>query len=262
MPKIHPLSYVDSSAELADDVLVGPFCNIEGNVQIGPGCILDSHVTIKSGTSLGSNNYMAQGVVLGGDPQDRKYKGEPTFLRIENDNVFREYVTIHRATGEGNATYVGNDNFLMANVHLGHNVVIHDHITIANNTGISGHVTIEDLVTVGGMTGIHQFVRVGTVAMVGGFMRVTRDIPPYMLVSGAEEEVRDINAIGLRRLGITPQSRMALHKACKLLFKSQLGLTNAIEIVRREVTITPEVENLVAYEERRTKGKNGRQDQK
>ena len=262
MSKIHPLSFVDPRAELAADVTVGPFCNVEANVQIGAGCVLDSHVTIKSGTTLGANNYMAQGVVLGGDPQDRKYGGEPTFLRIADDNVFREYVTIHRATGEGNTTLVGNDNFLMANVHLGHNVVLQDHITIANNTGISGHVTIEDLVTVGGMTGVHQFVRIGRVAMVGGFMRVTRDIPPYMLVSGGDEEVRDINAIGLRRLGITPQSRMALHKACKLLFKSQLGLSNAMEIVRREVVMTPEVEVLLSYEERRTKGKNGRQDQR
>src|ERR1019366_2580576 len=103
-------------------------------------------------------------------------------------------------------------------------------------------------VTIGGMSGIHQFVRVGRVAMVGGFMRVTRDIPPFMLVGGAEEEIRDINAIGLRRLGITPQSRLALHKACKLLFKSQLGLTNAMEIVRREVTLTEEVETLLAFE--------------
>ncbi len=262
MPKIHPLSYVDPSAELADDVVVGPFCNIEGNVQIGAGCVLDSHVTIKGGTSLGSNNFMAQGVVLGGDPQDRKYHGEPTYLRIANDNVFREYVTIHRATGEGLSTVVGNDNFLMANVHLGHNVVLHDHITIANNSGVSGHVTIENLVTIGGMVGLHQFVRIGQVAMVGGFSRITRDIPPFMLSGGPEEEIRDINAIGLRRLGITPQSRMALHKACKLLFKSQLGLTNAMEIVRREVTMTQEVETLLAFEERRTKGKNGRQDQK
>ena len=262
MAKIHPLSFVHPQAELADDVTVGPFCNIEANVTIGAGCVLDSHVTIKGGTSLGTNNYMAQGVVLGGDPQDRKYKGEPTFLQIANDNVFREYVTISRATGEGLTTVVGNDNFLMANVHLGHNVVIHDHITIANNTGVSGHVTIEDLVTVGGMVGIHQFVRVGRVAMVAGYMRITRDIPPFMLVGGSEEEVRDINAIGLRRLGITPQSRMSLHKACKLLFKSQLGLSNAMEIVRREVAMSPELETLLAFEECRTKGKNGRQDQK
>lgn len=262
MPKIHPLSYVDPSAELAEDVVVGPFCNVEAGTVIGPGCVLDSHVTVKSGTTMGSNNFMGQGVVLGGDPQDRKYKGEPTFLTIGSDNVFREYVTIHRATGEGTSTVVGDDNFLMANVHLGHNVHLYSHITIANNTGISGHVTIEEMVTMGGMTGVHQFVHIGKASMVGGMMRVTRDIPPFMLVSGDNEEVRDINAIGLRRLGITPQSRMALHKACKLLFKSQLGLSNAMEIVRREVTLTEEVQILLAYEERRTKGKNGRQDQR
>ena len=262
MAKIHSLSSVDPGAELADDVEIGPFCNVEGGTVIGAGCRLDSHVTIKRGTTLGTNNYMAQGVVLGGDPQDRKYKGEPTFLKIGNDNVFREYVTVHRATGEGSFTTMGDDNFLMANVHLGHNVTMHSHITIANNSGVSGHVTVEDLVTIGGMVGVHQYVRIGQVAMVGGFMRVVRDIPPFMLVGGLDEEVRDINAIGLRRLGITPQSRLALHKACKLLFKSQLGLTNAMEIVRREVPLTNEVETLLDFEERRKNGKNGRQDQR
>jgi len=223
---------------------------------------LDSHVTVMGGTTLGANNFMAQGVVLGGDPQDRKYHGEPTFLQIGDDNVFREYVTVHRATGEGTSTVVGNDNFLMANVHLGHNVTMGNHITIANYTGVSGHSTIEDLVTIGGLVGLHQYIRIGKVAMIGGFMRITRDVPPFMLVSGTDEEVRDINAIGLRRLGITPQSRMSLHKACKLLFKSQLGLTNAMEIVRREVPMTDELEYLLAFEDRRTRGKNGRQDQR
>ncbi|MDR3690369.1 MAG: acyl-ACP--UDP-N-acetylglucosamine O-acyltransferase [Fimbriimonas sp.] len=261
MAKIHPLSNVDSGAEIADDVVIGPFCNVETGTFIGAGCRLDSHVTIKQGTSLGVNNFMGQGVVLGGDPQDRKYRGEPTYLRVGNDNTFREYVTVHRATGEGLATVIGNDNFLMANVHLGHNVTLHDHITIANSTGISGHVTVEDLVTMGGMTGVHQFVRIGKVAMVGGCMRIVTDVPPFMLVGGIDEEIRDINAIGLRRFGITPQSRLALHKACKLLFKSQLGLSNAIEIVRREVPMTAEVEELLHFEERRKSGKNGRQDQ-
>jgi len=261
LAQIHPLSTVDPDAELADDVVVGPFCNIESNVQVGPGCVFDSHVTIKSGTTLGANNFLAQGVILGGPPQDRKYKGESTFLQIGDNNFLREYVTINRASGEGLSTVVGSDNYLMAGVHLGHNVKLYDHITIANNTGVSGHVTIEDLVTVGGMTGLHQYVRIGRVAMVGGMMRITRDVPPFMLLGGHDDEVRDINAVGMRRLGITPQARLALHKACKLLFKSQLGLTNAMEIVRREVPMTQEVEALLAFEERRAKGKSGRQDQ-
>jgi UDP-N-acetylglucosamine acyltransferase len=261
LAKVHPLSHVDSSAELASDVEIGPFCNVEGGVTIGKACLLDSHVTIKRNTSIGERNFFGQGSVIGGDPQDRKFKGEDTFLRIGNDNVFREYVTIHRGTGEGNATVVGNNCFLMAFCHLGHDVVLHDNITIANSVGISGHCTIEDTVTIGGMVGIHQWVRIGRVAMVGGFGRVGRDVPPYMMIDSFNQVVADINAVGLRRIGVSQESRMALHKACKLLFKSQLGLSNALEAVRREVTVTEEVEYLLRFLERLYKGKSGRGDQ-
>lgn len=261
MPLIHASSFVHPQAELAPDVEVGPFCFVAEGVILGAGCKLDSHVTIKKGTTLGADNVVGQGAVIGGDPQDRKYKGEPTFLRIGDRNVFREYVTVHRATGEGNSTIVGNDCFLMAYCHLGHNSHLYDWVTVANSVGISGHVTIEDYVTVGGMVGIHQFVRVGRVAMVGGFGKITRDVPPFMIVNALDEQVHDINAVGLRRQGLTQEARMSLHKACKLLFKSQLGLTHAIETVRREVPITSEIEYLLHFEERRFRGKNGRGDQ-
>lgn len=261
MPHIHSLAYVDSKAELAEDVSVGPFCNVEAGVVIGPGSTLDSHVTVKTGTSIGERNYFGQGSIIGGDPQDRKYKGEPTYLKIGNDNFFREYVTIHRATGEGHSTEVGNNCYLMAFVHLGHNVVVKDNVTMANSVGVSGHCTIEELSTLGGMVGLHQWVRVGKVAMVGGMSGITRDVPPFMIVEGRDCEVRDINAVGLRRYGISADGRMALHKACKLLYKSKLGLTNAIETVRREISITPEVQELIDFELRRFKGKNGRGDQ-
>lgn len=262
MAKVHPLASVHPHAELADDVEVGPFCLIEAGVVIGARTKLDSHATIKTGTTMGVDNVVSQGAVLGGDPQDRKFRDEQTFLHIGDRNVFREYVTVHRATGEGNATVVGNDNYLMAYCHLGHNVVTHDFVTIANNSGISGHVTIEELVTIGGMSGVHQFCRIGKVAMIGGMSRIVRDAPPFMLTEGANQEVHDINAIGLRRIGVTPQSRLALHKACKLLFKSQLGLTSSMETVRNELPQTPEVQYLLAFEERRFGGKNGRGDQR
>ncbi len=241
---------------------VGPFCFIEEAVEIGDDTILDSHVTVKKGSSMGFGNFVGQGTVIGGDPQDRRFDGSATYLKIGNRNTFREYVTIHRATGEGKATIVGDDNFLMAYCHLGHNVTLHNNITIANATGVSGHVTIEDMVTIGGMTGVHQFVRIGKSSMIGGFSKITRDAPPFMLTEGQEQETHDINAVGLRRIGITQEARLALHKACKLLYKSQLGLTHAIESVRREVLMTPEVEYLLEFEERRFKGKNGRGDQR
>lgn len=230
-------------------------------MRIGPGCHLDSHVTIKSGTTLGARNFVGQGAVLGGAPQDRRYAGEPTSVTIGDDNQIREYVTIHRATGEGKATRVGDRCFLMAFVHLGHNVTVHNDVTIANLVGVSGHVTIEEKVNIGGMTGIHQYVRIGRYAMVGGMSRIARDVPPFMLVEGVEQTVHDINAVGLRRMGVSPESRMALHKACKLLFKSQLGLSSAIATVRREVKMTPEVEEVIAFMERLYRGKSGRGDQ-
>ncbi len=262
MAQIHPLASVDKGAQLADDVQIGPFSVVEKDVVIGAGSVLDSHAVVRSGTTLGERNYLGQGTVLGGDPQDRKYKGEPTYLKVGNDNVFREYVTVHRATGEGLTTVVGNNCYLMAYCHLGHNVTMHDWVTMANSTGVSGHVTIEEYANIGGMVGIHQFVRVGRVSMVGGYTKITRDVPPFMLIYGADEEVHDINAVGLRRQGITSESRLALHKACKLLYKSQLGLTNAIQTVRREVVCTPELEYLLKFEERRFRGKNGRGDQR
>jgi UDP-N-acetylglucosamine acyltransferase len=261
VPQIHSLSYVHEDAELAEDVTIGPFCNVESGVRIGAGCKLDSHVTVKTGTSIGERNFFGQGSVIGGDPQDRKYAGEPTFLQIGNENVFREYVTVHRATGEGGVTRVGNGCFLMAYCHLGHNVTLHDHVTMANNVGVSGHVTIEDHVTIGGMVGIHQYVRIGKVAMVSGFGKVVRDVPPFMLLDSLQEQVADINAVGLRRYGVSQESRLALHKAGKLLFKSQLGLSNALEAVRREVAMTEEVEYLIRFLERLYRGKNGRGDQ-
>lgn len=261
MAKIHSLACVERGAELADDVEVGPFCLVEAGAQIGAGTVLHSHAVVRRGTTLGERNYVGQGAVLGGDPQDRKYKGEPTFLRVGNDNVFREFVTLHRATGEGLSTTVGSNCYLMAYCHLGHNVTVLDWVTMANSTGVAGHVTIEDHANIGGMVGLHQFVRIGRVSMVGGYTKITRDVPPFMLVDGMEEEVKDINAVGLRRQGISPESRLGLHKACKLLYKSQLGLTNAMETVRREVIQTAEVDYLLTFEERRFRGKNGRGDQ-
>jgi UDP-N-acetylglucosamine acyltransferase len=219
-------------------------------------------VTVCSRVTLGKNNRIAQGAVIGGDPQDRRWQGEPTYLEIGEENVIREYVTIHRATGEGNKTIIGDRNYLMAFVHIGHNVTIHNDTTLANGVGVSGYTTIEDMVTVGGMTGIHQFVRIGKIAMVGGMSRIVRDVPPFMLAEGAEQKIHDINAVGLRRIGVTQTSRLALHKACKLLFKSQLGLTHAMEIVRREVPKTDEVDYLLQFLERLFRGKSGRGDQR
>lgn len=262
MATIHPTSVVEPSAQIAEGVVIGPYCYIENGAVIGQDTRLESHVTVRKDTKIGERNVIAQGAILGGDPQDRKYAGQQTFLEIGNDNVIREYVTIHRSSKEGEFTRVGDRNYLMAFVHLGHDVTVTNDVTITNNVGIAGHATIEEMVTIGGMAGVHQFARIGKLAMVGGMTRVVRDVPPFMIVEGHDQDVRDINAVGLRRIGVKPEARMALHKACKLLFRSQLALGNAMEIVQREVMVTPEIEYLLAFLERLYKGKNGRGDQR
>ncbi|RIK00437.1 MAG: acyl-[acyl-carrier-protein]--UDP-N-acetylglucosamine O-acyltransferase [Armatimonadetes bacterium] len=261
MALIHPSSYVDAKAEIADDVEIGPFCIVEAGVKIGAGSKLDSHVILKSGTEIGRENYIGQSAVLGGAPQDRKYDDAPTYLKIGDRNKIREYVTMHRATGEGMSTVVGNDCYIMAYCHLGHNATLHDSVTMANLVQLSGHVTVEEKVTIGGFVGVHQYVRIGKISMVGGFGKIVRDVPPFMIYNAVEEKVADINAVGLRRVGVKPDARLALHKACKLIFRSQLGLDNALAAVRRELPHTAEIEYLVKFLERLYRGKNGRGDQ-
>ena len=262
MPNVHPSAIVDPTAEVAADVKVGPFCVIEGGTSIGSGTVLENNVTVMRHTTIGCNNQFMQGSIIGGAPQDRRYKGEPTGLTIGDDNVIREFVTLNRATSEGKSTKIGNRCYIMAFVHIGHDCQIMDDVTITNSVGVSGHVTIEERATVGGMCGVHQFVRIGKLAMVGGMSRIVRDVPPFMIVEGRDQDVYDINAVGLRRIGVSSEARMALHKACKLLFKSQLALRNAMEIVKEEVPQTDEVEYLLQFVERIYSGKNGRGDQK
>lgn len=258
---VHHTAVVDPQAEIEEGVRIGPFAVIERGVQIGQGSIVEAHAVIHSGVTIGKNNYIGVGCVLGGDPQDRKYSGASTFLTIGNDNIIREYVTIHRGTEEGSATMVGNRNYLMAYTHLGHNVTLYNDTTIANSVGVSGYVTIEDGVNIGGMTGIHQYVRIGKYSMIGGMSRVTRDVPPFMLTEGTPLRVYDINSVGLRRLGVPPNVRTALHKACKILFRSEMNLSEAINTVRGEVECTEEVEYLLKFLENMRQGRYGRQQQ-
>lgn len=262
MRRIHPSAVVSPFAEIDEGVYIGPFAVVEKGAVIGKNTKIDAHAIVRSNVVLGEGNHIGFGAIIGNDPQDRKFANDKTYLVIGNNNVFREYVTIHRATGENNATIVGSNNYLMAFCHLGHNVVLHDNITMANGVGISGHVTVEEAVNIGGMTGVHQFVRIGKYAMVGGMSRIVRDIPPFTLTEGNPPRVYDINSVGLRRMGASPEVRMALHKAVKLLFRSEMGMSKAIETVKREVKLTDEVNYLINFIENIGGGRFGRQDQK
>lgn len=256
---IHQTAIVDPRAELSFGVEIGPYCVIGPNVVIGEGTKLAAHVTIEPYTSIGSNCRIHSGTVLGGPPQDSKFKGETSFLIIGNNNIIREYVTLHRATGEGCATKIGDNNMLMAYCHVGHNAQLGNNITMANYVGLSGHVVVEDRVVFGGLVGVHQFVKIGRFAMVGGFSKVTQDVPPFMLVEGKPSKVKDLNVVGLRRNGVMPKTRAELRRAFKLLYGSDLNLTQAVEAVKQQIDPSPELDYLLEFVTNVRFGFGGRQ---
>ncbi len=258
MATIHPTAVVHPKAELAEDVEVGPYSIIGPNVVIDSGTVLGAHVIVEGHTFIGKNNLIYHGAVLGAPPQDRKFKDETTYLRIGDGNLIREYVTIHRASGEHEETRVGDDCFLMAYVHIGHNCQLGKGVVIANSVGISGHCVIGDGANIGGMSGIHQFTRIGRLAMVAGMARVVRDVPPFMIVEGHPAEVRGVNVVGLRRAGIPEAHRNVLRTACRLMFMADLNLTQAIERIRAELPTIPELEHLIEFMEQTRQGRNGR----
>lgn len=258
MARIHPTAIVHPKAELAEDVEVGPYCVIGPNVAIDSGTTLGAHVVIEENTIIGKANHIGHGAILGAPPQDRKFKHERTYLRIGDGNLIREYVTLHRASGEEQATRIGSNCFLMAYVHIGHNCEVGDGVVIANSVGISGHCVIEEGANIGGMTGVHQFTRIGRLAMVGGMSRIVRDVPPYLLVEGNPAVVHGVNLVGLKRAGIPEANRTALRLACRLLYFADLNLSQAMERIRAEVPLVPEVEHLLRFLEETRQGRNGR----
>lgn len=255
---IHDTAIVSPRAELGEDVEVGPYTIIEDGVRVGDGCRIGPHCVIKSGVGLGPRNTLDVGVVLGSQPQDAKFGGEDSYVRIGADNVLREYVTIHRATGEGEETTVGDDNFLMAYSHLGHNVSIGSNIMIASFSGLSGHCVVHDRAIIGGLSGLHQYVTVGRLCMIGGHSRVTRDIPPFITAQG--NELRSVNVIGLSRNDVPREEQDALRQAFRMIYRSELNTSDAIRALRERGPMTPMVCELIEFIERIDQGCRGRQE--
>lgn len=237
---IHSTAVIHPGAELHPTVQIGPYAVIGDKVKVGPGTTIGAHVVLEGPTEIGARNHIFPGVAIGLEPQDLKYDGAPTWVKIGDDNRIREYVTINRATGAGEATVIGNGNLLMAYVHVAHNCVIGNSVVIANSVALAGHVHIESRATIGGVLGIHQFVHIGRLAMVGGMSRIDRDVPPYMLVEGNPSRVRSLNLVGLKRAGITASEIGLLKKAFRTLYRSGYTLTQAWE----HLDLLPDSENL------------------
>jgi len=257
--QIHPTAIIDPNAQLGQGVSIGAHSVIGKNVQIGDGTRVDSNVVIESNVSIGKDCLVMSGAVLGGEPQDKKFHGEDTFVRIGDGNIIREYVTIHRASGDGEATVLGDNNMLMAYCHVGHNCKLGDNITMANYVGVSGHVVIEDKVVFGGFVGVHQKVRIGRLAMIGGMSKVVQDVPPFAIVDGRPTKVCDLNVIGLRRSGVSPKVRADIRLAYKLLYRSNLNVTQALEAIERQIEPSEELDYLLDFIRSVREGYGGRQ---
>lgn len=226
--EIHPTAVVSPRAHVARDVRIAPYVVIEDEVVIASGCEIGAHAVVKRFTSLGKRNRVFEHATLGGEPQDVKFKGEPSGLVIGNDNLIREYVTIHRATGEGEVTRIGSHNFFMVGVHIAHNCAVGDANTFANGAALAGHITVEDRAFLSSNVGAHQFVRIGRLAMVGGKSKIVQDVPPFFLTDGNPARLRGLNIVGLRRAGFTAQQRRALKHAYLLLERTGRSLADVL----------------------------------
>jgi UDP-N-acetylglucosamine acyltransferase len=246
--RIHPTAIVDPHAELGIDVEIGPYSIIGPDVEIGSGTKIGPHVIIEGAVKIGSDNQIFTGAIVGCRPQDLKFKGEKTYLIIGDRNMIREYTTLSPGTeGGGGETRVGNDNLIMTATHLAHDCILGNNIIISHGTAIAGHVVIEDQAVIGGLVGIHQFTKVGRMAMVGAHTKLVKDIPPFTLVEGNPATVHGINIVGLRRNGIPPEVRLQLKRAFKILYRSNLNVTQAIEVMEQELEAGPEVEHLIRF---------------
>jgi UDP-N-acetylglucosamine acyltransferase len=225
---IHPSAIVSPRAEIAADVSVGPYVLIEEDVTIGEGCEIASHAVIKRFTTLGRRNRVYEHAVLGGEPQDVKFRGEASRLVIGDDNLIREFATLHRASGEGQETRIGSRNFLMIGTHVAHNCLIGDDNIFANGVALAGHILVEDHVFLSNNVGGHQFVRFGRFAMVGGKSKIVQDVLPFFTTDGNPPRARGTNAVGLRRAGFDGASRRALKNAYQILFRRGLKLEDAL----------------------------------
>ncbi|MDR3354804.1 MAG: acyl-ACP--UDP-N-acetylglucosamine O-acyltransferase [Synergistaceae bacterium] len=228
---IHPSAIVSPTAELGCSVRIGPCAIVDSGAKIGDGTVVEPFVHITGFVETGKNCHIFQNSILGEEPQDHDFGGEKSFVRIGDDVIIRENVTISRATGEGNETRVGCGTMIMEGCHLGHNVKIGSSCTITNKVGLSGHVAVGDYVVIGGMTGFHQFVRVGCYAMVGGMSKVIKDIPPYSLADGRPAKIYGLNVIGLRRRGFTQEQRARIKSIYKMLYDGNLKRSDAVSLV-------------------------------
>lgn len=248
MTRIHPTAIVDPKAKIADDVEIGAYSLIGPNVEIGSGTVIGPHVVVDGHTRIGAQNRIFQFCSIGAEPQDKKYAGEPTRLEIGDRNTIRESCTFNLGTiQDAGVTRVGNDNWIMAYVHVAHDCQVGNNVIFANSVQLAGHVHVGDFVILGGLSGVHQFVRIGAHSMAGMTTSLSQDLPPYVMASGNPATTHGINSEGLKRRGFSPEAIAALRRAYKTLYKSGLRLEEARQALTEELGAHPELQPLVDF---------------
>jgi UDP-N-acetylglucosamine acyltransferase len=252
--KIHPTAILGPQVELEKDVEIGPYSVIVGEVKIGKSTKIGPHVYINGWTEIGQNCNIHFGCIIGHEPQVKGYKGEKTFVKIGNNNIIREYTTIHRGSEEDSSTIIGDDNYIMANVHIAHNCKIGNSVTITNYTGLTGYVEVEDEAVISGLVAIHQFVRIGRLAMIGGNSKVVQDVPPFTLADGHPACIFGLNTVGLKRRNIPPLDRSQIKQAYKILYLSKFNTSEALAEIQKNLNGNPYIEHFVSFIKKSQRG--------
>jgi UDP-N-acetylglucosamine acyltransferase len=244
---IHSTAVIHPKANVPANCEIGPYCVIGQHVTLGENCKLHSHVVIDGHTRLGKENEIFPFAALGMKTQDLKYKGGAPRLEIGDKNVFREGVTIHCATNDGEATVIGSHNLFIIHAHVAHDCILGNHIIMSGFSGLAGHCIVEDHAIFAGYVAVHQFCRIGKLSMMGGCSKIVQDVPPFMIVDGNPGETRTINKVGLERAGVSEAAQNALKRAYKILFREGLATTNALAKIENDLPPLPEIQHLVKF---------------
>ena len=245
--KIHSTSLIHKDSKIADNVIVGPYCIIDEDVEIDSGTVIDSYVQILKGTKIGKNNKIHQSSIIGGYPQDLKFKGEKSELIIGDNNTIREFCTLNKGTEHLGKTIIGNNCLLMAYVHVAHDCIIEDKVILANAVQLGGHSEIGYHATVGGVTPVHQFCKIGMHAFIGGGRVVLQDVPPYILATGEPIQYSGINSVGLRRRNFSQEVRSIIKKVYSIVYRSKFNTMQAIDIIEKTIKPSDEVINILNF---------------
>ena len=252
--RVHPTAIIAPDAQLGDDVDVGAFAIIGEGCEVAEGCVIAPRATLERNVRLWPRVRIGVGSVIGGDPQDLKFKGENTTVEIGEDSIVREYSTINRGTSQSWKTTVGQGSFIMSYVHLAHDCHVGDGVILANGVQLAGHVTVEDRAIISGLTAVHQFVRIGSYSFIGGMSRVAKDVPPYLKAVGNPVKLYGLNSVGLQRNNFDPDVIRELKRAYRLFFRSELNVSQALERAQSELTITPEVKHFLGFVDNSQRG--------